>query len=189
MAKTIVAFSGTPRIGGNSEILADHILAGAAETGATVERIRLHDMTISPCIACGACAKSDEPKCVIDDDAGPLIKKLFDADAFVLASPIYFFTVCAQLKAFMDRWYVLFSRGPIEVLKGKHMAAALTYGDKDPLTSGVVNAVGTFRDNCRLLRMNFVGCVHAACVDKGEVATNETAIQKARELGKKLAEA
>lgn len=189
MAKTIIAFSGTPRKGGNSEILADRILAGAAQAGATVERIRLHDLAIAPCTACEACLKSVEEPCVLEDDMAALLDKVRAADAIVLASPIYFFTVNAQMKVFLDRWFALFASDDFNTLRGKGAVVALTYADSDPLSSGVTNAMSTFRDACRFLGINLAGWVHASCSAAGEVASNETALRAAHTLGRKLAEA
>lgn len=189
MAKRIVAFSATPRKNGNSDILAGRILAGAAEAGASVEKIRLHELSIQSCNACDACQKSVEEPCVLDDDMAGLLEKIVDADALVLASPVYFFAVNAQMKAFLDRFYALFADGQFDRLKGKPTALALTYGDSDPLSSGVVNAVGMFRDAGKFLGLDIVGCVHASCMAAGEIEANQTALDAAEALGRKLASA
>lgn len=187
MAKHIVAFSSTPRRRGNSDILADRILAGAAEAGASVEKVRLHGLQIQPCTACGKCQKSVDEPCVIPDDMAPLLEKVRGADAMVFASPIYFFTVNAQMKAFLDRMYALFGEGKFDALQGKRAALAFAYGDPDPLASGVANALGVFQGACAFLGVELTGWVHAACLDAGEVEQNQAALDAATALGRKLA--
>ena len=187
MAQTIVAFSATPRAGGNSDILADHILGGAKEAGATVEKVKLHGLSIKPCSACGSCQKSVDEPCVQSDDMAPLLEKICAADGIVFASPIYFFTVNAQMKAFLDRMYALFGEGRFDTLKGKRAALAFAYGDPDPLASGVANALGVFQGACAFLCMELTGWVHAACVDAGDVENNRAVLDAATALGRKLA--
>jgi len=189
MAMQIVAFSATPRKSGNSDILADHILAGAKEAGASVEKVRLQGLTIRPCTACEACQKQLETPCVQDDDMAGLLEKTRRADGIVVASPIYFFSVNAQMKAYLDRLYAVFGGGRFDALKGKHAALALTYGDPDPLSSGAANALGMFRDAGRFLGLEIAGCVHAACGEAGEIRSNPKALTAAEALGRKLATA
>ncbi len=186
MIKTI-AFYSSPRPKGNSAILAEAILKGAAEAGAETEKVRLHGLKIQPCRACNACQRSIEAFCVIKDDMHLLLDKLRLADAFVLASPIYFCSVNAQMKLFLDRWYALFGEGRADTLRGKRMALAFTYGDKDIFTSGTINALRMFQDAAFALGIELVGWVHASCLKAGEVSDNPAVIQSARMLGQKLA--
>ena len=76
MAKTITAFTATPRKNGNSEILVDHILAGATQAGASAEKVRLHDLSVRPCTACEACQASVAEPCIIEDDMASLLDKV-----------------------------------------------------------------------------------------------------------------
>jgi multimeric flavodoxin WrbA len=98
---------GSPRKKGNSATLAKQVAAGAEAGGARVETFFLHHMNIKPCTACDACRKKKDVDCIIQDDMQILYPKLRDADAIVIASPIYWFTVSGQTKVFMDRWYGL----------------------------------------------------------------------------------
>jgi multimeric flavodoxin WrbA len=185
----VVAFSSTPRAKGNSAILADEILKGAAEAGAATEKIRLHGLNIRPCAACNACSKSVAAPCIIKDDLQPLLVKMRSADAFVLASPIYFCAVNAQMKLFLDRWISLFSADNTAALRGKRMALAFAYGDKDPFTSGTINALRMFQDAAFALGLDLVGWVAVSCLNAGEVRNKPAALQEARRLGHKLATA
>ncbi|HIE33377.1 MAG TPA: flavodoxin family protein, partial [Thermodesulfobacteriaceae bacterium] len=82
----ILAFQGSPRIGGNTDTLLKAFLEGAREAGAEVEKYDLYRLEFSPCIECGGCDETGE--CVLEDDLTPLYPKLFEADVIVLASPI-----------------------------------------------------------------------------------------------------
>ncbi len=182
---TITAFSASPRNRSNSDVLADALLEGAATARNDVrtEKHRLRDYRIEPCTACDVCQERLDTPCVIDDDMQGLIDALLGSDVIVLASPVYFFSVSAQLKLFLDRSYALGGGGRWDALAGRKFAGVLTYGDSDPLLSGVSNAVGTFRDACRFLGIDLVGIVHASCDKPGEVASNAAAIEKAHALG------
>ena len=98
----IVGINGSPRRGGNSEILLDNALEGASSVGATVEKIFLNEMDFRPCQACGGCDESGI--CMLPDDMRRIYKNIERADAIVVASPIYFGSVTAQLKAMIDRF-------------------------------------------------------------------------------------
>jgi len=104
----LLSILGSPRKGGNSETLVSAIAAGAAGAGAATELIRLSKLKIHPCIACGGCEKTG--RCVIDDDMQQLYSQIDSADRIVIASPIYFYGVTAQTKAFIDRCQALWSR-------------------------------------------------------------------------------
>ncbi len=183
----ITAFSSTPRKRGNSDILTDHALEAAKEAGATVEKIRLGDYSIAPCTACDACQDSAASPCVIEDDGDKVLAKMTASDAIILASPVYFFAMSAQLKTLLDRSYALGGGGRWDALAGKRMGVILTYGDEDVVNSGVFNAIGTLRDACRFLKLELTGIIHASCNDEAEILKNPRALEEARELGRKLA--
>lgn len=101
MAKNVLILSGSPRKGGNSDTLCDEFMRGAIESGNHVEKIRVSEKNIGYCRACYACKA--EGKCVIKDDMAEVLQKMIDADVIVLASPVYFYSIDAQLKALIDR--------------------------------------------------------------------------------------
>ena len=102
MSKKVLILSGSPRHGGNSDILCDEFLRGAQESGHHVEKIRVAEKNINPCIACYQCRKNNG-RCVFQDDMSDILQKMIDADVLVLASPVYFYSIDAQLKALIDR--------------------------------------------------------------------------------------
>jgi multimeric flavodoxin WrbA len=111
---------------------------------------------------------------------------LRDADAIVIASPIYWFTVSAQVKLCIDRWYAL-EGGGSGALAGKEFGLVLTYGDSDPYTSGAVNAIRMFQDICRYERASIAGLVYASASAAGEIETQPEILQRAYALGQRLA--
>lgn len=108
MPKKILILSATPRRGGNSEILCEEFQRGASEAGHTAEIIRLREQTIGYCTACDACQRNGG-RCVLPDDMTGILEKLIAADVIVLATPVYFYTMNAQLKTLIDRCYARYN--------------------------------------------------------------------------------
>lgn len=100
--------TGSPRQNGNTEILAKTLSEELQRHEATVKQFRLPDLDIHPCIGCGNCEK--EGICIINDDMQMLYTHIVEADIILLASPIYFYGLTAQTKAFVDRCQALWSR-------------------------------------------------------------------------------
>ncbi len=100
--KKVLLISSSPRRGGNSDLLCDQFLRGAADAGHRAEKIFLAEKTIHYCTGCGACANATRP-CVQQDDVAEILEKMVAADVIVLATPVYFYTMCAQLKTLIDR--------------------------------------------------------------------------------------
>lgn len=101
MSKAVLIISASPREGGNSDTLCDQFMQGAKDAGNQVDKIRLAKLSIDYCSACYAC--KTEGHCVKQDDMGQVIEKMRDADVIVLATPVYFYTMCAQMKTMIDR--------------------------------------------------------------------------------------
>jgi len=182
---SVIAILGSPRRKGNSATLAENVILGAKSMGAMVDTYFLHGMDIKPCDACAICREDINAECVINDDMQKLYPKIREADALVIASPIYWFTVSAQTKLFMDRCYALGVSGEY-ALKGKRVGIVLTYGDSDPFTSGAVNAIRTFQDVFRYVDAPIVGMVYGRASDPGEIAANHELMDRAFELGRQL---
>ena len=186
-SKKILVLLGSPRKKGNSTTLAQKIIEGAETAGATVETIYLHGQDIAACHACYGCLKPDSTGCVIDDDMQPIYQKLIDTDAWVIASPVYWFTMSAQTKLFMDRCFALYNNKK-EAFAGKRIAIAMSYADPDPFASGCVNALRTFQDTFRYVGANIVGMVYGCAEKPGEIKSNQTLMREAEALGRKLAD-
>ncbi len=184
--RQIVIIKGSPRENGNSAVLADQVEAGARAAGAQVESFYLHGMDIAPCDACDACHGGAYGGCIVEDDMQEIYPALEEADALVIASPVYWFTVSAQTKLFMDRCYAMVD-GEGYKLRGKEIGIVMSFGDSDPFDSGAVNAFRTFQDAYRYVGAEIVGYVYGHASDPGEIRENKALMTKAHELGKKLA--
>ena len=183
--KNILALISSPRKNGNSTILCKKIAEGAIKSGAKVTTINLNKSKIKPCTACDKCHISDSSFCVLKDDMSKIYPKIIAADSIIYASPIYWFTISAQLKLFMDRCYAL--GGPSGyALKGKKMGIALAYGDVDPFRSGAVNALRTLQDSFAYVGAELIGSVYASGLEPDDVLKNKNALREAIQLGKAL---
>lgn len=183
--KRILVLKSSPRKKSNSSLLADQVAAGARAAGAIVESYGLHGMDIQPCDACDACQATTEGMCIIDDDMQLLYPKLRSADGIVLASPVYWFTMSAQLKLCIDRWYALQGAGG-NALAGKQFGIVLAYGDVDPLASGAVNAVRTFQDMLRYIGADLAGMVYCTATEPDQVRSQQVVMKRAYGLGQQL---
>lgn len=102
MRKKVVVLSGSPRKGGNSDTLCDQFVIGAQEAGHETEKIFLRDRQVHYCTGCGTCYNEGKG-CPQKDDAHEIVKKMIEADVIVMATPVYFYTMDAQLKTLIDR--------------------------------------------------------------------------------------
>ncbi len=100
--KKVLILSGSPRRGGNSDILCDEFFKGASDAGNEVEKIFVSEKKIHPCTGCYFCREYGG-RCAFNDDMGEILQKMIDCDVLVLSSPVYFYSICAQLKAVIDR--------------------------------------------------------------------------------------
>ena len=100
----ILVITASPRRNGNTEIMAETFAKSAQKAGHKVTIKKLSILTVAPCLGCQYCFTHDGI-CIQDDDMNPLLKDLQEADLLVLASPIYWFDVSAQMKCFIDRMY------------------------------------------------------------------------------------
>jgi multimeric flavodoxin WrbA len=185
--KHVVVLKGSPREKGNSSMLADQVAAGASAAGAQVECIVLQNMNIRPCNACDVCQETGTGECILDDDMQTLYPRLLKADAIVIASPIYWYTMSAQTKLCIDRWYAL-DTPQGNALAGKRIGIVLTYGDTDPFASGAVNAIRTFQDIFRNIKAPIVGIVYGSASNAGDIQNQPSLLEQAYKLGQELAE-
>jgi multimeric flavodoxin WrbA len=97
----VIGLAASPRRGGNSETLLDWFLEGASQVGAGVEKIVLPRLEVAPCTGCQQCQETGE--CIIQDDYQSARDRLLQADVVAIASPVYFWGLPSQSKAFVDR--------------------------------------------------------------------------------------
>jgi multimeric flavodoxin WrbA len=102
MSKKVLVVSSSPRRGGNSDLLCDQFVNGASEAGHNAEKIFIKDNKINYCTGCGTCLNGKKP-CPQKDDMAGILGKMVAADVIVMATPVYFYTMCGQMKTFIDR--------------------------------------------------------------------------------------
>ena len=159
MTKKVLILSSSPRRGGNSDTLCDEFVRGAIESGNEAEKVFLRDKTIHYCTGCSTCSLHGKP-CPQKDDAAGVIGKMVEADVIVMATPVYFYTLSAQMKTLIDRCCARYLE-----MKGKEFYFILTAAEEsvpmmertvecfrglldcleDPREKGVVYGVGAWR--------------------------------------------
>lgn len=186
MSKKVLVLKSSPRENGNSNTLAGQVEAGAKEAGAEVESLMLHHMDIRPCDACDVCQETGV--CIVKDDMQGVYPLLEKADAIVIAGPVYWFTISAQAKLCIDRWYALIHEdSPGEgAFRDKQIGIILTYGDTDLYTSGGINAIHTFKSMFRYLGAEITGMVYGTANEIGDAEKQPELMQSAFQLGRKL---
>jgi len=185
----VLGIFGSPRRGGNTDLLLKELLRGSRETGGDAEEVFLRELKISPCLEIYACKK--EGRCPIPDDMQPLYPKLAEADALALASPIFFYAVSAHTKAFIDRCQALWAKKYLlqqPIASGKHcrrgvfLAVGGSKGNK--VFDGPLLTMKYFFD---ALDMNFYRSLLFPKIDApGEILKHPTAMAEAYALGKEL---
>jgi len=101
MSKRVLILSSSPRKGGNSNALCDRFMEGARAAHHQVEKVFLAEKKINYCTGCYTCEGNGE--CVQNDDMSPILDSMMAADVIVMATPVYFYTMCAQMKTVIDR--------------------------------------------------------------------------------------
>lgn len=187
----VLGIYGSPRKKGNTDLMLDAFLDGAAGEGAEVERIYVRDLTIQGCLACGYC---DEKGVCIQKDAMTGVYPLLDrAERIVVASPVYFYGVTGQLKLLIDRSQACFMKwqmlkkekgaaveGPPR--KGFLLSAGATKGKR--LFECTVLSVRYFFD---ALNMEYAGDLcFKEIEDKAAISAHPTALEDCRRAGREF---
>jgi multimeric flavodoxin WrbA len=185
----VLGIYGSPRRGGNTELLLQELLRGCKDAGAETEEVFLRDLKISPCLEIYACKKDGQ--CPIPDDMQSLYPKLVEVDALALASPIFFYAVRAHAKAFIDRCQALWARKyllkqPISPGKPCRRGVFLSVGGSkgSKVFDGPLMTAKYFFD---ALDMTFYRSLLFQRIDaKGDIIRHPTAMAEAYALGGEL---
>ena len=186
----ILGIFGSPRRGGNTDILLEETLKGAEKEGAEVDRIYLTDYAITPCKECHGCDQTGQ--CVILDDMQKIYPRLLEADIIILASPIFFYGVTAWAKALIDRSQALWAKKYLlkdpslgkegKKRKGFFISVGATKGPR--VFEGAILTAKYFFD---VLNAEYVGELIFREVDgKGDILKHPEALQQAFEAGRRL---
>lgn len=176
----VLGISGSPRQGGNTEIMVAEALEGAKLVGAEVELVSLAGCAIEGCISCPECGAAG--KCVIDDGMQSVYPKMVAADAIIIGSPIYFGMISAQTKALLDRTYYLAKTG--RKLENK-VGGVITVGGR----AGHEFSAAYLMDFMTLQGMILPGKAFAQSYSRelGAAAKEEKALRDAKSLGERVA--
>ncbi|HOO33951.1 MAG TPA: flavodoxin family protein [Thermotogota bacterium] len=174
----ILMINSSPRKEGNSEVLCKQFAKGAEEAGHIVQEIALREKRLSPCMACYHCMK--EHVCVIQDDMAFIFKALEESDIIVLASPVYFYSITAQMKMMIDRCLV-----NQKAIKGKKFYYIVTAAD--PQHNAANCTIEAFRGFLRCLPdTEECGIVYGTGTwDKGDVYRHPS-FEQAYNMGRKV---
>lgn len=178
MNKNILILSGSPRKNGNSDILCDEFMRGATESGNNVEKIRVSEKKINYCKACYACRETGV--CAIKDDMAEVMQKIIDADVIVMASPVYFYSIDAQLKALIDRTVCRWTE-----VKNKEFYYIMTAADNEK--ESLETTLACFRGYADCVNgAKEMGVIYGTGVyEKGEI-TNKKEMTEAYKMGKNV---
>jgi len=182
--------SGSPKKNGNTAALIEWFTEGAASQGARVERVDTAFLKYKfpGCTSCRLCQKQEAYRCVIDDDAQLVLRKMAAVDVLVMATPLYFFAASAQLKVIMDRMFSLYkwdnAAGTMKsVLTGKTLVLlASAYEDV-----GLDTLEKPFALTADYTGMKFESLLVSNAGESGEIRKKSGVREKALALGRKLA--
>ena len=178
MSKKVLILSGSPRKNGNSDLLCDEFARGAMEVGHEVEKIRVAEKKIGYCRACYACRGTG--LCAIKDDMAEVMQKMIECDVMVLASPIYFYSIDAQLKAVIDRSVARWTE-----VKDKEFYYIVTAADGEKEAADTT--IACFRGYAECVEgAKEMGIVYGmGTYEKGEIKDTQ-AMAEAYEMGKRI---
>jgi multimeric flavodoxin WrbA len=187
----VLGLFGSPRRGGNTDLLLEEMLKGAQGQGAEIERIFLSDWDFSGCQECRNCEVTGD--CVVQDQMQEIYAKLLQADYIILASPIFFYGVTAQVKRMIDRCQALWARkyvlkkapmGDKEKTKRKGWFLSVAGSRGTKVFEGAILTVRYFFD---ALNVEYAGELTFRRIDgKGDIKKHPSALKEAFEAGQRL---
>jgi len=179
MTKSIVVLSGTPRKDGNSARLAEAFIEGAEAAGKEVALFRVAGLQIGGCRGCEYCFRN-QGACIQQDDMKPILDALRQADALVLVSPVYYFSVTAQLKLAIDRFFALLEVG----MPVKRAALLMTCGDGSE--AAAASSISMFHQICAYQKWEDAGVIIAPGLHGIGEIDGRPEMEQAKRLGESI---
>jgi multimeric flavodoxin WrbA len=176
----LLAIVGSPRLAGNTDYLVDQALEVASGLGADTEKIILSLHEVNPCLGHDQCASL--AACNQKDDAGPILDRMCAADGVILATPVYYYNVTAQMKTFIDRNYFLYEHG--RKSRARAVGVIIVAG-----SLGIEDTLHTLRrfiDESFAVRKDRTFIVTGYANAVGEAKSNLPLVEKARKLGQQI---
>lgn len=180
MKKKVLLISSSARIKGNSDILCDQFILGAAESNHEAEKVYIHKKNIKPCLGCDAYKRVNKG-CVQKDDTQEILDKMLKSDVIVLATPIYFYSMSGQLKILLDRTYSVY-----EQFEKKDFYIIMTGAAPDQeymkiSLEGFNGYLSCIKD------INLKGVIYGTDAhDRNSILNNDKAMKTAYEFGKSI---
>lgn len=175
----VLGLVGSPRKGGNTDIMVDAVLERAKADGHETEKVYLYEADIGPCIDCRGCSK-DDLVCIVEDGMQKLYPKLESAGAIVFGTPVYWVGPTGTMKNLIDRFLPYYGNGR---MRGKKAILVAPAGD-GPSEGNLLTEM--FRRSFEYLKIDFVGYALGKAYDKKEILKDNHAMERAVELGASL---
>ena len=181
----VLGIVGSPRKGGNAELIVENALKSAQEAGAETDMVLLSENRVEPCRACNACAESGE--CIIKDDFMKVFNRMAEADGIIMASPSYFESMTPQMKALIDRtgYYNSVARGRT-TFDGK-VAGAISVARRTGLANVWTQQL-LFILSQKMIVPGITSYANAVGSAPGDVLKDEEGMRTSSDLGKAIAE-
>ena len=173
--KNILIISSSPRKNGNSQMLCEQFKRGAEEKGHMVTLVRLMEKIIGFCRACDGCMRNDGT-CVLNDDMEEILKLFQKADVLVLATPVYFYGISAQMKTFIDRTYPIWQH-----LGKKEVYYIISAGLGEDIIERSLGDLDGFVEHLEEYRI--AGRIYATNVMEAGLVKNLDVFEKAYQMG------
>jgi len=175
----VLGLMGSPRKGGNTDILVDAVLGEAEARGHEVSKVSVYDAGIGPCVDCRGC-KKDDLECVVEDGMQEVYPKLDEADVIVFGTPVYWSGPSGPMKQLVDRLRPYYGN---KKLSGKKAVLVAPAGD-GPSDADLLSEM--FSRSFGLLGVECVGEALGKAYDKKEILEDKKAMERARALGRSL---
>lgn len=180
--KVLTLLLGSPRIGGNTEKLADALAEGAIEKGYEVKKVHLAALTLKGCLDCRKCWSTGKP-CIQNDDMDQVYPEIEEASVIAFVSPLYFYSWSSQIKPVWDRLLPYYMPGALRTTPSKKAILIAAGGDTEEKVFDGMRA--SFKLATNFLGWEVLGEICAPDIySKGDIETRGTKwINKAKELG------
>lgn len=178
----ILALVGSPRLGGNTDFLVAQALGEAARLGARTEKIMLSQYRVAPCLGHDDCGSFKS--CVQEDDTSWILNRFCEADGVILATPVYYYNVTAQLKAFMDRNYYLYTHSQ----KSQAKAVGIIVVAQSEGIEDTVHTLKRYINEVFRIPKDGILELLGYAFKLGEAKNNPKLVKQAQEFGRKMVE-
>jgi len=178
----ILALVGSPRSGGNTDFLVDQVLGEAAKLEVKTEKIMLSQYKVAPCLGHDECGSFKS--CVQKDDTSWILDKFCEADGVILATPVYYYNVTAQLKAFMDRNYFLYMHNR----KSQAKAVGIIVVAQSEGIEDTVHTLKRYINESFRVPKDKIFELHGYAYELGEAKNDPQLLEQAQEFGRKIVE-